>query len=1204
MPREKDSFRDYVEFLRNNKWKCNFCDKEYGGSVTRIKAHLAGVAGYGIHGCNIVNSNVRSEAQKALKGKGPVEPNNGLEGNVLGSSYPHFISSSLTQDPHQPVAVSDEDAWRETSFAAMPNPRFDAIRTVGASSSAFIPLHETNVPTPSLPAQNLTPQRDFSFWTQLPQSQAGDSNIQLQNSSYPGGSGDLAPKALTNMPVPVNAEQGEPNIEIPQDARTYDAPVDSQLGTCGLVHENMPTLKRKLEELSSREADMDELETWCRKAQRMKGEYWSTVQAFREGRSLSLQQIERVDDLSNEVEEILGHCSFRKGSTTHVAGCRKSSPLVTTELVGDESEHAIKEICNYLMDDDIFIIGIWGMGGVGKTAILMHVHNRVLENPAFNDVFWITIPQEFNVYELQDEIANVVGLYNVSKDNDVKKRACILNRHLKKKKAVLILDGLWMHFDIEDVGIPVKKGGIKLLLITRSLDVCHKMLCQKQIKIEPLYWDPDYWSLFLQKLCFGRNLPLEIKKIAASILEKFGGLPLGIIEIATYLRGVEKVHEWKCMLRKLEELRVELNVFKRLKLSYVNLGDSQVQQCFLHSILRFGFQEDPPNDIELIESFIDDDLLGGIGTRQELHDQGNTILDKLRKCCLLDNAEEDLLVLHPLIRDMALHMVRSTTHMVKPYMGLKEIPDEKLWTDSLEKVFLEGNKIKEIPYGISPICPKLTRLSLNDNVSLEAIHTSFFRHLNGLKVIEFSRAGLRELPDAISHLESLEALLLQECKELHHIPCVRRLESLKKLDLHGCAMLEEVPEGMEMLVNLRYLDLHGTKINTLPERVLEKLVNLQYMLISHVEDFEPTKVEGFYCYTLDVETFNACVRLLKRTNLQQYALELSASINYSLSKERSIIIEDCHSIAAKGDGEIGGNGCALFLENVQELIVVNCSGVTNLCDIGPLDNLEEMRIEECEKLEELGPVRFPRLRKLNIYECSKLKNLLEEGQGLPCLQQLLIQDSEELEGINIAAQNLRDIKVWMCPKMKRVMEWEWLATHLPNLKSIEINVCKKLEVIIGGPFLLSGTHLLTSLKITECDNMKGVLLTHDMLLHFPFLECIKVDSCKSIEVIIGTVPNMTPSSFPKLTRLFLSYLPELKSICDGIMSCDSIENIDIRACPKLRRIPLQLPVLDSGLLSPPHSLREIRIDQQTWQTLEWDNPLARSSLEPFAHFPR
>ncbi|KAI6687415.1 hypothetical protein NL676_024243 [Syzygium grande] len=172
MPREKDSFRDYAEFLQNNKWKCNFCNKEYGGSVTRIKAHLAGVGGYGIHGCNVVDREVRSEARKALKDKGPAESSNRLEGNVLGSSYPPLIT--------------------------------------------FIPLHETNVPSQSLPARNMIPQRDFSFWTQPPQSQAGDSNIQPQNLSYPSSGGDLAPEALTNMPHPANAGEGEPNTEVPQ----------------------------------------------------------------------------------------------------------------------------------------------------------------------------------------------------------------------------------------------------------------------------------------------------------------------------------------------------------------------------------------------------------------------------------------------------------------------------------------------------------------------------------------------------------------------------------------------------------------------------------------------------------------------------------------------------------------------------------------------------------------------------------------------------------------------------------------------------------------------------------------------------------------------------------------------------------------------------------------------------------------------------
>ncbi|KAI6687400.1 hypothetical protein NL676_024228 [Syzygium grande] len=536
MPREKDSFRDHVKFLQNNnKWKCNFCSKEYGGSVTRIKAHLAGVAGYGINDCKDVDGRVRSEARNALKGKGAAEPSSGAEGNV-------------EEDPHLPVTANNEDAWREPSFAAMPYLSSDVMSTVGASSSAFLPLPETNLPSQSPPAQSMIPLRDCSFWPQQPQSQAGDSSNQAWN--YLSSRPDFAPEALTNMPAPVNAEEGEPNTEVPQDARTDDALMDSRSDIFGLVGEYMPTLKRKLEELSSRvAADLDELETWCRKSKRIKD--WSMVRAFQEGKSVFAQQVERVDDSSKEVEDILGHYCFQKGLTTHAAGRRKSSPLVTTELVGKQSEETITKICDYLMEDEIFIIGVYGMGGVGKTAILMHVHNRVLENSAFNDVFWVTVPQEFSFYELQDEIANAVGLDNLSKDKDVKRRASMLNRHLKKKRAVLILDGLWMHFDFEDVGIPVEKGGIKLVLTTRSLNVCHEMLCQKEIKIKPLAkLKEDDWSLFREKLCFGRELPSEVKKIAKSIVDKCGGLPLGIIEIATHMRRVEEVHEWKGMLWK------------------------------------------------------------------------------------------------------------------------------------------------------------------------------------------------------------------------------------------------------------------------------------------------------------------------------------------------------------------------------------------------------------------------------------------------------------------------------------------------------------------------------------------------------------------------------------------------------------------------------------------------------------------------------
>ncbi|KAI6687464.1 hypothetical protein NL676_024292 [Syzygium grande] len=60
---------ELVEVLPNKKWECKFCGCEYDGGGTRIMAHFAGVGGYGIHGCKVVDDRVRSVALNALREK-------------------------------------------------------------------------------------------------------------------------------------------------------------------------------------------------------------------------------------------------------------------------------------------------------------------------------------------------------------------------------------------------------------------------------------------------------------------------------------------------------------------------------------------------------------------------------------------------------------------------------------------------------------------------------------------------------------------------------------------------------------------------------------------------------------------------------------------------------------------------------------------------------------------------------------------------------------------------------------------------------------------------------------------------------------------------------------------------------------------------------------------------------------------------------
>ena len=181
---------------------------------------------------------------------------------------------------------------------------------------------------------------------------------------------------------------------------------------------------------------------------------------------------------------------------------------------------------------------------------------------------------------------------SLTEDEEKVRRAGRLLGKLKaKKKFVLILDDMWEAFPLEEVGIPEpsEENGCNLVITTRSLGVSRSMDC-KEIGVELLSQE-EALNLFLDKVRISTSqIPNLDKEIINSVVEECDGLPLAIVTVASCMRGVDEIHEWRNALNELRGLvrsrnGVNADVLGRLEFSYHRLKDEKLQQCFLYCAL-------------------------------------------------------------------------------------------------------------------------------------------------------------------------------------------------------------------------------------------------------------------------------------------------------------------------------------------------------------------------------------------------------------------------------------------------------------------------------------------------------------------------------------------------------------------------------------------------------------------------------------------
>lgn len=950
-------------------------------------------------------------------------------------------------------------------------------------------------------------------------------------------------------------------------------------------NDNVQVLEMKLEELCSLEYDINkeleiaelqqgkkrkrEVENWQRNVQRKKIEVYGIVQELRDcGVFKHLKLTAQVKKLIGQVTDLVECGRFPKG----IVGCAHESrgyALLTTKLAGAMFQKNVAKIWDWLMNDGELIIGVYGMGVVGKTSMLMHIHNMLLTRVTnFDSVFWVTLSQSFSIHKLQCDVAKIVGL-DISKESDERKRAARLSWTLmRRKRCVLFLDDVWSYFPLEKVGIPVREG-LKLVLTSRSLEVCRRMNCQNNVKVEPLAKE-EAWTLFLDNLGQQTTLSPEVTKVARSVAKECAGLPLAIITMARSMRGVEEICEWRHALEELRntEIRLEemeMEVLRVLQFSYDHLNDNMLQKCFLCCAL---YPEDFEIDRDvLIESFVDEGLVNGMKSLEAMFDEGQTILNKLENSCLLgkvenyvggkkcmglqdasshiaismmkrgcqcvapiDNVEgyyvgSQLVKMHDLVRAMAINVIKVNYHfLVKAGLQLTEIPDEVEWNEDLEKVSLMCNWIHEIPTGISPRCPKLRTLILKHNESLTSISDSFFVHMSSLQVLDLSFTDIEVLPKSVADLNTLTALLLTSCKRLKHMPSLAKLQTLIRLDLSFTA-ITEIPQDLETLVNLKWLNLYAKNLVSTGKEIA-KLIHLQFLILHWWSRKIKVKVEHISCLgkletfagnLYNMQHFNAYVKTMHEYGPRSYLLQLDSEESPGKSPwyffaevcfSKDVIISNC---------KIRTGVTPLMLpSDIQRLKVERCHDIRSLCDILSLKNatsLKRCEIADCDGQEYLFSLccssscctSLHNIESVELYNLKNLHTLCKENEAVA---QTLPPPG--------AFTCLKYFCIYHCPIIKKLLTPGLLA-YLQNLEEIIVHNCKSMEEIIS----VDGIDYESSGGNKYCvANRDAVKVTH-----------------------------------PKLVSLSLKHLPELRSICRGLMICESLQNFRIFKCPKLIRLP-------------------------------------------------
>ncbi|RID57496.1 hypothetical protein BRARA_F00866 [Brassica rapa] len=342
-----------------------------------------------------------------------------------------------------------------------------------------------------------------------------------------------------------------------------------------------------------------------------------------------------VFSMLEDVEELTGRKLTEDINALAVPPVRKvvRERDLEQNIVGQET--LLESAWSRLMDEGTKVMGLYGMGGVGKTTLLDQLRNNFCgANDGSDIVIWVVVSKVKQKEKIQDEIAEKLGIFEQEswKHKTEAQKAYSIHNSLKTKRFVLFLDDIWSKVELKGIGVPfpTRENKCKIVFTTRSRGVCVHMGDTNPVEVSCLDTDKA-WELFKVKV--GESIlgsHIGIPELARKVAGKCHGLPLALNVIGETMSSKDTIQEWRHAVK--------------------TLTSNAAKFSGMDEILPVLKKD------RLIEYWICEGFIQENQSRENTFDEGYSIISSLLRACLL--LEEPVykvkVKMHDVVREMAL----------------------------------------------------------------------------------------------------------------------------------------------------------------------------------------------------------------------------------------------------------------------------------------------------------------------------------------------------------------------------------------------------------------------------------------------------------------------------------------------------------------------------------------------------------------------